>query len=109
VPAEQVHLAGLKTGQYDRLTVTDTGTGMDRATLGRALEPFFTTEPQDTGSGHGLWSRVADGQVFRRAARGALAIESAPGQGTTSTRWLPAADARTEAAGCAPALRSSLV
>jgi PAS domain S-box-containing protein len=53
VVAAGVHPAGLKPGQYVRLAVTDTGTGMDRTTLDHALEPLFTTKPQDQGTGRG--------------------------------------------------------
>ena len=100
VSAEQVHPAGLKPGQYVRLAVTDTGTGMDRATLERALEPFFTTKPQDKGTGLGL--PMAKG--FAEQSGGALAIESTPGRGTTVTLWLPVADVGTKAAQLQPGL-----
>jgi len=100
VPAAGVHRIGLKPGQYVRLAVTDTGTGMDRATLERAMEPFFTTKPQDKGTGLGL--PMAKG--FAEQSGGGLAIESAPGEGTTVTIWLPVADVRTEAAQIQPGL-----
>ncbi len=95
-----VHPAGLKPGQYVRLTVTDTGTGMDRTILERALEPFFTTKPQDKGTGLGL--SMAKG--FAEQSGGALAIESAPQRGTTVMLWLPVADALTQTAPVRPAL-----
>src|SRR4029078_6058649 len=44
----------LKPGAYICLTVTDTGTGMDEATLRRAMEPFFTTKGLGKGTGLGL-------------------------------------------------------
>jgi PAS domain S-box-containing protein len=100
VVAARVHPAGLKPGQYVRLAVKDTGTGMDRTTLERALEPFFTTKPQDKGTGLGL--SMAKG--FAEQSGGALAIESAPGRGTTVTLWLPVADVRKEAAQVQPGL-----
>jgi signal transduction histidine kinase len=62
---------------------------MDAATLARAEEAFFTTKPEGKGTGLGL--SMARG--FARSAGGAMRIESAPGQGTTVTLWLPAAQA----------------
>ena len=100
VTAARVHPVGLKPGDYVRLAVTDTGTGMDRTTLERAMEPFFTTKPQDKGTGLGL--PMAKG--FAEQSGGGLAIESAPGEGTTVTIWLPVADVRTEAAQIQPGL-----
>jgi signal transduction histidine kinase len=76
-------------GLYARIAVRDTGTGMDAATLARAEEAFFTTKPEGKGTGLGL--SMARG--FARSAGGAMRIESAPGQGTTVTLWLPAAQA----------------
>jgi CheY-like chemotaxis protein len=81
------HGAGLAPGRYVRLTVADTGGGMDAATLARAAEPFFTTK--DLGVGTGLGLPMAKG--FAEQSGGALAIESSPGKGCTVTVWLPAA------------------
>jgi PAS domain S-box-containing protein len=77
----------LAPGQYVQLTVADTGTGMDAATLGHAVEPFFTTKPQGKGTGLGL--SMARG--FAEQSGGILAIDSKLGKGTTVTVWLPAA------------------
>jgi PAS domain S-box-containing protein len=68
------------------LAVTDTGTGMDAATLARATEPFFTTKGLN-GSGLGL-SMV---QGFAEQSGGRMAITSSPGRGTTVALQLPAA------------------
>jgi len=68
-----------------RLRVIDTGCGMDRATLARAFEPFFTTRPVGQGTGLGL--SVA--QALVTEMRGSLTLESAPGAGTTVTVLLP--------------------
>nr|WP_283938078.1 PAS domain-containing protein [Sphingomonas caseinilyticus] len=83
----------LRPGRYIRLAVTDTGTGMDEATLSRAIEPFFTTKGQGEGTGLGL------SMVHGLAAQsgGALKIRSKVGQGTTAELWLPVADGRVEA------------
>ena len=100
IAAAPVHPAGLKPGHYVRLAVTDSGTGMDQATLDRALEPFFTTKPQDKGTGLGL--PMAKG--FAEQSGGALTIESAPGRGTTVTLWLPVAEAPSELSQVRPGL-----
>ena len=69
------------------LSVTDTGHGMDEATLERAVEPFFTTKAVGEGTGLGL------SMVHGLAAQsgGAFKIESRVGEGTTATLWLPVA------------------
>lgn len=68
------------------IAVTDTGMGMDTATLAQACEPFFTTKGAD-GTGLGL-SMV---QGFVEQSGGEMRIASAPGQGTTVQLRLPAA------------------
>ncbi len=80
--------AGLSAGRFVRITVADTGAGMDAKTLARAYEPFFTTKPAGVGTGLGL--PMARG--FAEQSGGALAVESSPGNGTTVTLWLPAHD-----------------
>lgn len=89
----------LQPGRYVRLSITDTGCGMDEATLARALEPFFSTKP--TGQGTGLGLSMAKG--FVEQSGGALSIDSAFGHGTTVHLWLPATS-RTDAAPTAPRL-----
>lgn len=76
----------LPAGQYVRVTVKDSGIGMDAATLAKAGEPFFTTK--GVGKGTGLGLSMIHG--LARQLSGALRIESAPGQGTQATLWLPA-------------------
>lgn len=67
------------------IRVTDTGSGMDPATLERATEPFFTTKPVGQGTGLGL----AQVYGFARAAGGTFTIASSPGEGTSVTITLP--------------------
>jgi CheY-like chemotaxis protein len=80
--------SSMPAGRYVRLSVADTGTGMDEATLKRAIEPFFSTKGIGRGTGlglsmvHGLASQLGGG----------LAISSKPGLGTCVELFLPASD-----------------
>jgi PAS domain S-box-containing protein len=77
--------SGLRPGAHARISVRDTGLGMDEATRQRAFEPFFTTKPFGTGSGLGL-SMVYG---LARQAGGHAEITTAPGAGTTVSLLLP--------------------
>jgi CheY-like chemotaxis protein len=68
-----------------RLSVSDTGTGMDEATQQRAVEPFFSTK--GIGKGTGLGLSMVHGLVAQLGGR--LMIDSAVGRGTTVGLWLP--------------------
>jgi len=88
----------LLAGAYAVLSITDTGIGMPRDVLARALDPFFTTK--EAGRGTGLGLSMAYG--FMRQTNGGLAIVSEEGRGTTVTLYFPATD-HEPAARCAPA------
>jgi PAS domain S-box-containing protein len=78
---------GLKPGHYICLTVTDTGIGMDEATLMRAMEPFFTTK--GIGKGTGLGLPMVHGMA--QQSGGKLVLKSKPAFGTTVELYLAAA------------------
>jgi PAS domain S-box-containing protein len=88
---------GLSPGEYARIRVVDRGCGMDRQTLERAFEAFFTTKPNGEGTGLGL--AVVRGIVTSHG--GAIFAESEPAVGSTFDVYLPRADAPAEAASAA--------
>jgi signal transduction histidine kinase len=77
--------ADLSSGDYVRISVQDTGTGMPPEVVARVFEPFFTTKPADKGSGLGLSAAYG----FVRQSGGTVRIETAPGEGTTVHVYLP--------------------
>lgn len=75
----------LSPGNYVCVCVSDTGMGMDAATLARAIEPFFTTK--GIGKGTGLGLSMIHGLAVQSG--GALKLKSEVGKGTTAEIWLP--------------------
>ncbi|WAJ28257.1 PAS domain-containing sensor histidine kinase [Antarcticirhabdus aurantiaca] len=86
-------------GDYVRLTVSDTGQGMDADTLKKATEPFFSTK--GVGKGTGLGLSMIHGLAVQ--LHGALRLSSEPGQGTRAELWLPAAEAAAVSDAVVPA------
>ncbi|MDB5429653.1 MAG: sensor hybrid histidine kinase [Caulobacter sp.] len=83
---------GLPPGGYVRLSVTDTGQGMDAKTLDRAMEPFYTTK--GIGKGTGLGLAMVHGLAEQSGGR--LKLRSQLGQGTVVELWLPEAQPADE-------------
>ncbi|RMD99367.1 MAG: PAS domain S-box protein [Bacteroidetes bacterium] len=96
IELEQVHIDAksaslyhnLRAGDYARLTISDTGCGMDKTTLERIFEPFFTTKAVDKGTGLGL--SVVHGIV--RSHKGDILVHSQPNQGSAFHIYLPIYD-----------------
>jgi signal transduction histidine kinase len=78
-------LARVSPGLYLQLSVVDTGSGMDAATLARAVEPFYSTK--EVGRGTGLGLSMVHGLASQM--NGGFRLASTPGEGTRVDLWLP--------------------
>jgi signal transduction histidine kinase/CheY-like chemotaxis protein len=86
--AESSSAHDMAAGKYLVLAVSDTGMGMDAATLERAIEPFFSTK--EVGKGTGLGLSMIHGLALQ--LKGALRLYSEVGKGTRAELWLPMSD-----------------
>ncbi len=89
---ESLSLIDLKPGPYIKLSVSDSGRGMDAVTLHRIFEPYFTTK--EIGKGTGLGLAVVHGIVKR--LEGTVSVQSIVGEGTTFSIYIPAIEGKDE-------------
>ena len=85
VTSENAASSELTPGAYLKLSITDTGTGMERDVLERVFDPFFTTKERGEGTGLGLWVV----QSIVKHHKGAITVRSTLGKGSTFEVFLP--------------------
>ncbi|MDL1959950.1 MAG: response regulator [Deltaproteobacteria bacterium] len=81
-------------GRYICISISDTGTGIEKEVMARIFDPFFTTK--EVGKGSGLGLAMTYGVV--KSSKGCIQVESKKGQGTTFKLFFPVAESVTESA-----------
>jgi PAS domain S-box-containing protein len=89
---DHAQIQDLSPGRYMQLTVADTGVGMDKTTMRRVFEPYFTTKEKGEGTGLGL--SMVYGII--KAHKGAVTVESELAKGTSFSVYLPKIESRTD-------------
>jgi signal transduction histidine kinase/ActR/RegA family two-component response regulator len=97
-PSDANPKTGRKAGRYVRLSVADTGSGMDRTTIDHLFEPFFTTK--EVGKGSGLGLATVYGMVNQH--QGFIEVDSKIGQGTSFDIFFPVTDQKLESPAVKP-------
>ncbi|MDB4987940.1 MAG: Histidine kinase [Myxococcaceae bacterium] len=92
---------GVRAGPYIVLSVSDTGTGMDEATMARIFEPFFTTKEKGKGTGLGLSTALG----IVQQSGGDIELDSQVGRGTTFRVYLPRTERPAQSAYSIPPAR----
>jgi len=92
VDIDSQNMPEVKEGEYLKLIVSDTGTGMDNETLSKIFDPFFTTKDKKSGTGLGL--SIVFGII--KNLRGFIDVKSKLGEGTTFTILLPISSKKEE-------------
>ncbi|MBD3343807.1 MAG: response regulator [Chitinivibrionales bacterium] len=92
-PAKRKEIAPqLPAGRYLKIKISDTGAGMDANVKEKIFEPFFTTKP--TGKGTGLGLASVYGTI--KSHKGAIEVDSEPGEGATFTLLLPSVESKEQ-------------
>ncbi|BHH82541.1 ATP-binding protein [Desulforhopalus sp. 52FAK] len=83
-------ISTLAAGKYVKITISDTGSGVDGKIIDKVFDPYFSTKEKDSNKGSGLGLSIVRSIMIKH--KGAVSIESKLGQGSTVTVFLPAVE-----------------